>query len=169
MDLGERRAGLLCDSVPGKDSWENHRENDVCEGMCSHPNANRVHWECFDLPTTTTGRSLVQQHFQSKCLFVSQTRIFPVNIYSWICLPCIVTVETGPIFSWHHTKSRLIWNCLQGCFSGCQKTKDKICPVLEWPLLLTAPWCDMAEHTPVPCMSVDTLCGDSLHTHIAVK
>jgi len=26
MDLGERRAGLLCESVTGKDSWENQRE-----------------------------------------------------------------------------------------------------------------------------------------------
>lgn len=33
------------------------------------------------LPGSTTGMSLAQQDFQSKCLVVSQTRIFPVNIY----------------------------------------------------------------------------------------
>lgn len=49
MDLGERRAGLLCESATGKDSWENPREKwDRQEGTCTQPSANRVHWKSFD-------------------------------------------------------------------------------------------------------------------------
>lgn len=118
------------------------------------------------LPSSTTGMSLVQQHFQRKCLFVSQKRIFHVNIYLWICLPHIATIETWPIFSWQHTKRKLIKNCLQECFSGCQKG------VLSSPRVTSVAYSTMVWHggthtlyvIHMPCMSMGFL-----HPHNSVN
>lgn len=90
MDLGERRADLLCGSVTGKDSWENQRDK-WC--IWKHVHSAQCKWiteRVLMLPSTTIGTSWVPQHFQSKCLFVSQTRMFPVNIYLWsVLLPLL--------------------------------------------------------------------------------
>lgn len=90
-----------------KRTGKTRERNEEYEGICTQPNANRVHWKIFystkycheDIPDTVAFPEQVFIYFPNKDISCKY-----VNVCLWICLASISIIETWLIFSYCHTK-----------------------------------------------------------------
>lgn len=143
-----------------KTAGKTRERNDVYEGICSQPNANRVHWKSFDATKyyhrDVTGTAAFPE--QVLICFPNKDISCKYLFVNMSCFHCYHRKMTDFQLISHQKVSVLDMELPAGM--PLVDAKRELCPVLQWPLLLTETWCDMA------CMQNTYLLSIWICTHL---
>ena len=158
------RGGLACsvEVLLVKTAGKTRERNDVYEGLCTQPIANRVHWKSFD----------ATKYYHRD---VTGTAAFPEQLL--ICFPnngisCKFLFVNMSCFHFYHRNMTdfqlithqkvLVLDTELPAGVPLVDVNRELCPVLQWPLLLTETWRDMA------CMQNTYLFSIWMCTHLYI-